>query len=238
MTTIKAVRATITLGDIELDVFQLPDGGYYFTQSVLKTIHITLSNTSGKKYVKPILEANSALLQTAQLEGNPVKLKLIPMSLFGEIVGIYAKLGNEYCIAILVACFEEALERRADAAFNVIRTEEERNQKFTIRRDGIISRYFWTDVIDEYLRTHEVSDTYKRFIYNHVSDAVNKAVLGMTAKQFRDSLGLPNHVSTRDYCTTEQLKQIDTIEKASGMRVKRDDMCPKQAIKDVISLIC
>ncbi len=32
-TAIKATRATILLGDIELDVFQLPDGSYQISQS-------------------------------------------------------------------------------------------------------------------------------------------------------------------------------------------------------------
>lgn len=83
-----------------------------------------------------------------------------------------------------------------------------------------------------------VSDNYKRFIYINVSDMVNKAVLGTTAKKFREGLSLPEDIPTRDYLTSEQLKRIDTIEKAAGMRVKRDNLCPKQAVKDVISLIC
>jgi hypothetical protein len=36
--TIKAVRATITLGDIDLDVFQLPDGSYGYTYEWLGTV--------------------------------------------------------------------------------------------------------------------------------------------------------------------------------------------------------
>jgi hypothetical protein len=88
-----------------------------------------------------------------------------------------------------------------------------------------------------YLRTHEVSESYKRFVYANVSDAVSQAVLGTTAKKYRESLGLPEGISTRDYLNSEQVKQIDTIEKAAIMRVKRDNICPKQALKDVISLI-
>jgi hypothetical protein len=131
----------------------------------------------------------------------------------------------------------ESIERRFDKAFGKIRTEQERNERFIVRRDGIVSRHFWTDCIDVYLRTHEVSESYKRFVYANVSDAVSQAVLGTTAKKYRESLGLPEGISTRDYLNSEQVKQIDTIEKAAIMRVKRDNICPKQALKDVISLI-
>jgi hypothetical protein len=144
---------------------------------------------------------------------------------------------NQLAIAFLAASQSEALERRADAAFGKIRTEQERNECFIIRRDGIISRHFWTDCVDSYYRSNEVSENYKKWIYVQVSDMVNKSILGTTARAYRESLGLPEGVSTRDYLSAGQLKQIDTIEKAAGMRANRDGLCPRQALKDVIGLI-
>jgi hypothetical protein len=249
MTTTKAVRATITLGDIELDVFQLPDESYRYS---LTQAFISIANEdydtkqASKRYIE-ICNSKKAqhlavpTLQTyekTKIEGENQVVKLISQADVMSFWAMAAFLGHSKAFGLIVACGIEALERRADAAFNVKRTEEEYNQRLVIRRDGIISRYFWTDVIDEYLRTHEVSNNYKRFIYIHVSDMVNNAVLGMTAKQFRESQGLPDGITTRDYCTTAQLKQIDTIENAAAMRVKKNDVCPKQALKDVISLIC
>jgi hypothetical protein len=237
MTTIKAVRATITLGDIELDVFQLPDGGYYFTQSVLKTIHITLSNTSGKKYVKPILEANSALLQTAQLDGNPVKLKLIPMTLFGEIVGIYAKLGNEFCIAILVACFEESLERRADTAFDVKRTEEEYNARLAQRTKGYVARRTLTDSIRDYTIKHESSETYIKFIYSNCSDHLNKIILGAKAKQAKEFYALPAHSLLRNHIPVKALRELELVEEMASRLIDERDIEPLEAVKQAC-IIC
>jgi hypothetical protein len=245
MTTTKASRAVITLGDIQLDVFQLPDETYFMSSSnIAEALDMTEYSFRGKymsKELKAILETSPRFVvfgEKLSIEDNNVKVNAIPLELVSLIFGHYASKGNVKATALLIASLTEALERRADAAFGIKRTEEEYNQRLVIRRDGILSRFFWTDVIDEYLRTHEVSDNYKRFIYNHVSDMVNKAVLGMTAKQFRESQGLPDGITTRDYCTTAQLKQIDTIENAAAMRVKRDDICPKQALKDIISLIC
>lgn len=237
----KVVRAVIILGDIELDVFQMPDGSYQISQS--QTTNVV--NKPPKRMVELAQsERGQILIQSGFEKGLKVQVEgskpvnLVPLEVAFQFWVLELAIGNQAALGLVVACGVEALERRADAAFGIIRTEEERNQRFITRRDGILSRHFWTDTIDEYIKTHEVSDNYKRFIYINASDAVNKAVLGMSAKQFRESLSLPDGISTRDYCTTEQLKQIDTIEKAAGMRVKRDDLCPKQALKDVISMIC
>jgi hypothetical protein len=247
MTTqvIKATRATITLGDIELDVFQLPDGSYRWSANqITKAIDIRHSRVA---QISASNQAQSLIGERFQVAHfSPTKLKCDDS---GNISGYTTEVaffvwqyesykGNILAQALVFASGVEVLERRADAAFNVIRTEEERNQRHIIRVDGIVSRHFWTDVIDQYLRTHEVSDNYKRFIYINVSDAVNKAILGTTAKKYREMNDIPEDASLRDYLNTDQLKQIDTIEKAAGMRVLKNDLCPKQALKDVIGLIC
>jgi hypothetical protein len=243
MTTTKASRAVITLGDIQLDVFQLPDGKYFLSLTqVAESIDVPLKRMSRIRELKlaqTLYPEGFRMSPSVKVEDGTKPVQMISLDDVSKYWTVSAcHYQNGTAMALLAASQAEALERRADKAFDVQRTEEEYNQRLVIRRDGIVSRFFWTDVIDEYIRTHEVSDNYRRFIYHHVSDMVNKAVLGMTAKQFRESQGLPDGITTRDYCTTEQLKQIDTIEKAAGMRVKRDDMCPKQALKDVISLIC
>jgi hypothetical protein len=238
--TIKAIRAIITLGDIHIDGYQLPDGNYKVsTQTFKDTLNSLIGDSTGKKYLKPILEASKSIVQNVKIDGYNRPITMYGLDTFSEVVAAYAQLGNQKAIAILVACMSESLERRFDNAFDIIRSEQERNERFIMRRDGIVSRNFWTDCIDAWMLEHPelVSENYKRFIYINVSDMVNKAVLGTTAKKFRESLELPEEIPTRDYLTTEQLKQIDTIEKAAGMRVKRDNLCPKQAVKDVISLI-
>ncbi|NEQ59599.1 MAG: hypothetical protein F6K53_20225 [Moorea sp. SIO4A1] len=56
--------------------------------------------------------------------------------------------------ALLMACFAEALERRADKAFGVKREEEEYNAKLSERQQGILARNSYTDVIKAYLDAH------------------------------------------------------------------------------------
>lgn len=237
------VKATILLGDISLDCFQLPNGNYRYTYEFLSSLidrdKTILSNKKSPYALQNILGKDKTSWNT-KIEGinKAYKYNTISSESLMLVLGAFANLGQHKVIALLVACGMETLERRADAAFGVQQSEQERNQRLVFRRDGIISRHFWTDTIDTYINNNQVSDNYKRFIYLNVSDLINKAILGCTAAQYRESLGLSNGNSTRDYLTTDQLKQIDTIEKAAGMRVDKNNVCPKQAVKDVIGLIC
>lgn len=134
--TTKAIKATIKLGGIELDCYQMPDGHYGFSQNQMKEqLQILPGDRTGKKYLKPLLEARPSLVEVIKLEGNNATAKVLHIDLFKEAVGVYAVLGNARCLSILTACFAEALERRADAAFGVIRTEQERNDKIEARID-------------------------------------------------------------------------------------------------------
>jgi hypothetical protein len=74
-------------------------------------------------------------------------------------------------------------------------------------------------------------------VYVNVSDSVNRALFGKSAKQVREHYGLRPGDSIREFLPTESLKLIDTIEKASGVMVQNNDICPKQAIKDVVALL-
>jgi hypothetical protein len=239
---IKAIKATITLGDIDLDVFQLPDGKYFLSLTqVAESIDMPLKRMSQIRELnmaKTLYPQGFRMSETVKVEGGTKPVSIISLDDVSKYWTLAAfQMQNVKAMALLAASQAEALERRADAAFDIKRSEEERNERHVIRRDGIVSRHFWTDVIDQYTKTHEVSENYRRFVYLNVSNMVNQAVLGMTATKFRATLDVPSSAPIRDYLTTEQLKQIDTIEKAAGMRVARDGLCPKQALKDVISLI-
>ncbi len=238
MTNIKAIRANIKLGDIEIEGYQMPNGEYKVSQQTFKnTLDSLIGNSTGKKYLKPILEASSSIVRGVKIDGYNRPIVMYGLETFSDVVAVYAQLGNQKAIAILVACVAESLERRFDTAFNIHRTEEERNQRFSIRFDGILSRNFWTDSIAEYLKTHEVSDNYKRWIFVTVSDTVNLALFGMKAKQVRDCYNLRDGDSIREVLPAKTLKLIDTIENAAATRVTQTDSEPKQAIKDVIHLL-
>jgi hypothetical protein len=132
----KAVKATIKLGSIELEGLQFPDGSYHFWLNQLdRVLRIKASDQTGKKYLQPLLETNPKQVNQASVEGIKSTLKTVSLELVLEAVKIYCSLGNAHCIQLAVACLGESLERRLDAAFNVVRTEQERNDKLEARID-------------------------------------------------------------------------------------------------------
>lgn len=64
-----------------------------------------------------------------------------------------------------------------------------------------------TDVIRQ---AHEEPKPYH---YTNEVDMINRLVLGMSAKQYREAHGIPKGESIRPHLTKEQLKQIDTLQK-------------------------
>ena len=140
----KAIRATIKLGEIDLDCLQFPDGSYHFYINQLnEKLGIKASNRTGKKYLKPLLDEhpNQVNLQV-KVEGIKTPVKTISIELTTQAIGIYAQIGNTKCQSIAYACMAEALERRADTAFDIKRTEEERELRFAARMSSKATLYY------------------------------------------------------------------------------------------------
>jgi hypothetical protein len=239
--TTKATRATITLGDIELDVFQLPDGKYFLSLTqVAESIGIPLKRMSEIRELnmaQTLYPEGFSLSEKVKVEGGTKPVNIISLDDTSKYWTLAAfQTQNLKAMALLAASQTEALERRADTAFGKVRDEEERNQRLITRRDSILNRTFWTDCIEDYIKSHDVSDNYKKFIYINVSDYLNKALFGLTSKQLREHYGCGDY-SPRDWLPSSTLKLVETVEKATAVRVKKTDSCPKQAIKDVVSLL-
>lgn len=58
-----------------------------------------------------------------------------------------------------------------------------------------------------------IHDKPKPYHFSNECDMLNRIVLGMTAKQFRDAHGLSNGVSIRPYMTAEQIKLLDILQR-------------------------
>lgn len=189
MLTQKAVRATIVLGDIELDCLQYPDGSYHFYSNQLEhQLNIRARNQTGKKYLQPLLDGNSKRVTSAKVEGSQSMLKAYSIDLATQAIAIYASLGNQKCMAVAIACMAEALERRADAAFGVKRTEEERNQRLIDRQ------------------AHR-EDFHPKFTAWLKSDGCEGTQYAIEVNSFKRLLGLPI-ASVNEY-DSKQLRVLD-----------------------------
>lgn len=75
---IKAIKATTLLGSIELEFLQFPDGSYHlFINQLNEVLSIKASNSTGKKYVQPLIEANPNQVNRASVEGVKSHLKTL-----------------------------------------------------------------------------------------------------------------------------------------------------------------
>lgn len=134
--TVKAVRALIHVGDTSIECFRLPTGHYEYGIEALAQIagkdKKILSDKKSPYLLKALLGGDKTS-QSVKVEGIGYTYKTITQVQLGVALAALARMGHTEALAILTASFEESLERRADAAFAVERTEEERNTAFTSR---------------------------------------------------------------------------------------------------------
>jgi len=132
----KAVKAIIYLGNIPLDVYQLPDSSYkLYAESVTAAIdkqgRDLLNFLRGKSLqALPFKDYNLIHAPKVEVDGQGGFIKPIPVPLATSYWLYRAFKGNIKAQAIAQACMIESIERRADMAFNLKRTEEEYNKRF------------------------------------------------------------------------------------------------------------
>jgi hypothetical protein len=239
MTIIKAERAVIELGNIPLDVYMVPDGSYRLSGRNISDAVDESTNTMLRmmvvKSLKDLPHKDSDCYKDFKVSTGKTGVPFYPITIETACLycGKVAEKGNKKALALLVATASEAIERRADAVFKIVRDEDVRNARLKARVEGILQRNFWTDTIKWYLETHEVSPDYERFIYSNVSDLVNIAFFGMKAKDVRQKLRLTPKQATKDYIPPEALPEITFVEKYAGMQVKKG-IEPLQAIQEAL----
>ena len=232
--TVKAVRATIQLGMISLEVFQLPNGEYRLSQT-----QVAEAVGKHRMAVLRFLESNSpeALpykdfrCHRTRIEGNNASIHALPIEIATAYWGKEALAQNTSAVMLLIACAAEAIERRADAAFGVRRDEEERDERFKARMQGKRVRRSFTDAIADYLKRHpELSEDCREWIYVNSSEAVNKVVFGKRAWELRNERDADRH-SLRDSFTAQELLLVQEVEDVATRLVDHEDKHPPTAVR-------
>ncbi|MEM1425014.1 MAG: hypothetical protein AAGF75_00455 [Cyanobacteria bacterium P01_H01_bin.130] len=142
----KAKRATIQLGDRELEVFQLPDGSYWLSQTqVAESVgkpEFSFRRFSDSKWLKalPGMGSDSGHFEQIQREGESgAPIRGVPVVVASAYWLKEAIAKNKQALALTWACVNETLTRRADLAFGIKRSESEyaaaANELLTIVRD-------------------------------------------------------------------------------------------------------
>jgi hypothetical protein len=168
----KATRTTIPIGPLEVEGFMLPDGTYAMSQTqAAELVGLTERNAREflqSKALKSLLGEGYTPAISEEIEADPNQLtgasRIKPLPL--EVVSVYwlwqASRGNKTAVSLCVALLTETLERRFDAAFQVDRTEAERNDRLTQRlqtleRDlaALGDAYAWPDVQRDHIAALE-----------------------------------------------------------------------------------
>jgi hypothetical protein len=140
-----AIRATIYLGNIPLDVYQMPDSSYkLYAESVTKVIdkpgRDLLNFLQGKSLqALPFNNYNLVHAERVEVEGQGGFIKPIPVKLATSYWLYRAIKGNVKAQALAQACMVESIERRADKAFSIKRSETEYNQRFGELWEEVVS---------------------------------------------------------------------------------------------------
>ena len=137
----KAKRATVAIGSMEVDGFQMPDGSYRMSQTqAAESVGKSQRNAGrflaskgikalrGEGYTPDTIEVDPAEQVRGQARFNALPLDVVSAYWLWE-----ASRGNQQAITLCYALMAETLERRFDAAFGVERSESERNSLLTQR---------------------------------------------------------------------------------------------------------
>lgn len=134
----KAKRATVAIGSLELDGFQMPDGSYRMSitsaAAAIGTSQQNATNFLRSKALKA-LQSSGYTSQTsekieveseAQVRGQ-ARITALPLDIAFAFWLYQCSRGSKQAYNLIAALGIETLERRFDAAFGVDRSESERN---------------------------------------------------------------------------------------------------------------
>lgn len=98
-------------------------------------------------------------------------------------------------------------------AFNEMEAElkriyKERHQWEIERAKGVVVRHILTDTI----KLKVADSPNKKFAYPNYTKLIYRTLYGKTMKELQDEYGVKGKESIRDYLTTEQLKEVESME--------------------------
>ena len=247
--TNKAIRATLQLSDQKLDVFQMPDSDYVYPQT---DAFISIADEgydtqqAAKRYIEKttskqaqtLIPQGFSRIVKVKIEGENQTFNAISQADVSNLWLLFAMDGNTKAVKLLAALAQEALERRADAAFGIQRSEEERNQRLASRTQGKVARRYLTDSIADYLEANpDLSDTYRKFIWSNCSDHLNLIILGAKAKQAKEFLEVPKNSLLRNHIPIAALNELERVEDLASRIIDEKGTEPLEAVKQAAILM-
>lgn len=139
----RAKRAIVTIGNFEVEGFRMPDGSYRMSvTSAAVAVQTSQQNATSflrSKALKALLGEDYTpqniaveVEPTEQIRGQ-TRINALPLDAVNAYWHWQSHRGNKRALALCMALSAESLDRRFDAAFEVARSEGQRNQALAER---------------------------------------------------------------------------------------------------------
>jgi hypothetical protein len=219
----RAVKATVTIGHLTIDGYRTEGGMFGMSLSdICRIIGWDVKRGSHifkNKWVKELavkgFEGSERVTLPEKNHAVIVSIEWVP-----SILQCLARSGNDGAWETLSVFAGLSLQKLFCDAFGEKFETEEMQAWLQARYGSIEKRNAWTDAIKAYGETHDVSETWKRFVYSHVSDRLNIALTGHKTAYWIELFDC-SRSTLRDQWTYRHLSNIDSIEKHATVLVQR-----------------
>lgn len=236
--TLIVERKNILLGDIDLEVFRLPDGSYQLSQTqvakAVEKLELSVRQflVSQSPYALPYKDFTPV---KCKVKREKTSVNLIPIPLASSYWIKEAVAGNITAGFLLAACAAESIERRADKEFGVQKSEDEYNKKLAeIRNAGIVTRKRLTDTIQAYIARNGIKGNKAKFLICNTTKKINQLLFGKTAKKIQEEGG---SIFTRDNLSVFELRDLENLENAACALIEKKNHPPEHAVEIAYGLI-
>ena len=232
----KAEKETIPLGDIFLEVFKMPDGQYRLSQTqVAKAVGKgEISFRDFRKSNSPeALRYKEFRSEKISVLGNNSKIAAIPIELAAAYWVKESIAQNAVASRLLGACAIESIERRADIAFGIKRTEEEYNQRFAVRVDlKDVKRKKLVSAIAHWQHKQKIYGSKSgQTSFKEAHDHINLGLQNLRSRDIKKSNNLPKSALIRDYFEVDVLVDYSSISQIAANLLNNETACnPIKAI--------
>jgi hypothetical protein len=239
----KAKRATVEIGTISVEVFQLPTGEYVMSQSQAGEA-IGLNHVSTVRFLskKRSESSDSKAFQSYKVpvqkdwegQGNRQTITGIGINLASEFWATQAFKGNKKAEALTIACVIEALERRCDSAFTELKTEQKYQEKTAFSMDAYLQS---REYVREAHHSFQLACRLNDWIAPKIHDYITLGLCGKKASDLKEDelingspdIGL-NHIADSELLTNIAKVKMQFSKYLKGTPKER----VKRAIQEVM----
>jgi hypothetical protein len=171
----------------------------------------------------PFLPSNSRHIKArVKLERGSTCADTLSIPDAMRVWGRFSRIGNTIASDILESAGIEAIERRADKAFGIQKTEEDYNDRFAVRMDLKKTKYkMFSSAIAQWQRKRGIYKTEEgaRW-FKSAHDQMNLRLQDLKSRQIKESNNLPPSALIRDHFEVPLMVDYSSISQLSANFLK------------------